>query len=166
MTAALAGLLGPLGPLGGIISGLFARMAIAEEEITRVYPVPRSEPRELFRALCPTAELRELSDDLYRMHVRELVERACAGGMLELYTRAEVLAGLSAASLKAPLNRVGQELAEQLFRELLPKAAARAFPEPARKLTGYDAMELRDALQRRLRRENGERTKAMREGCT
>lgn len=95
----------------GLLKGLGRRMQIAEELCDGA-----GNPPGLFKALQPTDVLYG-KDVLYKPHARELTDRALAGQDLRPGTKAEVLAGLLEASLKAPLNPSGLALAEKLFRD-------------------------------------------------
>lgn len=110
------------------------RVIIAEEEIAAAKTLIDAPTEELhkrqeflvhasFQLLCPPPILREHVSDVYRVHARELIERARTGENTRYATKAEVFCGLLAASLKAPLRSNGQALAEQLFVELFPEKA-------------------------------------------
>ena len=92
---------------------IFALMEIAEEELRG-----RDRPG-LFMLLTPGV-LVKLHPELYRGHVRELLARVEAGQDTRPGTKAEVLAYLSMASLKAPLNSTGEALMASLWSELFP----------------------------------------------
>lgn len=93
------------------LNSLTLRVRIAEKLCQEA-----GDPPGLFKALMPT-DILEGKDILYDSHARELTERAKAGQDLRPGTKAEVLAGLIVASLKAPLTPSGVALTEKLFRE-------------------------------------------------
>lgn len=95
----------------GLLKGLSRRMQIAEDLCQEA-----GNPPGLFLALQPT-DILHGKDVLYEPHARELTERAKVGQDLRPGTKAEVLAGLLAASLKAPLSPSGLALSEMLFRD-------------------------------------------------
>ncbi len=64
------------------IRSTFDRMAIAEEEIAsakRRFPREAEQVHRAFKILCPPPGLRGLSDEVFRAHARELVERVALG---------------------------------------------------------------------------------------
>jgi len=84
--------------LPGPVIGAFARMDVAEEEISRA-----GNPAALsFLALCPPPEFQGLALWLYRAHARELCERARDGSRLKWATYAEITIGMHRATLVAP----------------------------------------------------------------
>jgi hypothetical protein len=113
----------------GSIAGAFRLMGIAEEEIAARWPGGRKggEPKEVFLLCQPTAPIRGRCDELYRAHVREIVERVTLHKRSEYarLTRAEVLGVLSEGSLRHPLAHDHVLLFEHLFETLLPGLARR-----------------------------------------
>lgn len=90
-----------LGDDQGCIMGAFASMELAEDEIERSgLPIAQ----RCFRACMPSDVLTGAAEPLYRSHVRELIQRAEAGGDMTLPTAAEFCALLAATSLNAPLK--------------------------------------------------------------
>ena len=64
------------------IGSAFHCMDLAEEEIALAksdYPVFEAQIHDAFRHLCPTEPLRRLSDDVYRHHCREIIQRIVNG---------------------------------------------------------------------------------------
>lgn len=148
-------------PVTNAIARTFARMEIAEDEIGRACrETPDAEERieRAFGALVPTASLRELSDELYRGHCREILARAAQGSDLRPGTRAEILATLSAASLSAPPTPVAFLLYQELFAVLFPEHLEANFPA----IDGYEADEVR-ALESKLRRKLSVPNRALRD---
>lgn len=91
-------------------------VAIPEaERVLRRY----GDPPGLFMRLWPTPILRGRPKRLLRAHYVELCLRWKRGEDLGPGTCAEVLCGLSEASLRAPLNQVGAALATRLARALV-----------------------------------------------
>lgn len=115
----------------GTIAQTFGRMEIAEEEIAaarKCYPARvRSRVDGSFGVLCPSPVLRDRGDELYRAHVREMIDRCVRGEDCRRGTDAEVLAVVLASSLKAPLARDAQAVAEKLFARLFPGKADEFF---------------------------------------
>ena len=84
--------------LPGPVVGVFVRMDVAEEEISRA-----GNPEALpFLALCPPPEFQGLALWLYRAHARELCERARDGSRLRAATYAEITIGMHRTTLVAP----------------------------------------------------------------
>lgn len=114
---------------GSCVSALmytFRRMDIAEEEIRDAkaeYPLLAECIDKTFRYLCPTPPLLHVSDDVYRFHCREVIDRIIENDEIEKATKAEVLGMLSEASLKAPLTHTATLLYEQLFTLFFPAKA-------------------------------------------
>jgi hypothetical protein len=93
---------------------------IAGELLAEAFPGRVGEPEGLFMLLQPPGALQGKAVALYRAHAAELIARAAAGEATRLATRAEVLVGLLATSLRAPLRTEGQACAERLFDEVFP----------------------------------------------
>ncbi len=109
------------GAAGSVVNSTFRRMDIAEQEIAAAQKhTPRCKVliNGVFQLACPSMVLHNKSDDLYRHHVRELIDRVIAGDDTRPGTRAEVLASMVDTSLDSPLNRAGQAVYEHLFAEL------------------------------------------------
>ena len=120
-----------LGKLAGkdfvnTLARVFRCQAIAEEEITAAKK--RNKKANFdghFMALKPPASFIGKSDDLYRHHVRELLERVAkvaSRNPLSPATKAEVLAKLMDESLIAPPSSQYVALAPALFREVFPNS--------------------------------------------
>lgn len=112
------------------IRRIFDLMEIAEEELERVFPAKKGEPKGIFLAVQPHEEFEFKDVYVYRMHVRELCERAKRGDDLNVATNAEMLMAILRASQTAPLNTEGMVLAEHLFRSVYgadSKAAKQVF---------------------------------------
>jgi hypothetical protein len=92
----------------------FICLSVATDEVERYEHVPR----DLWMALHPPMGLVGRTEAMYRSHVRELLARAESCNDLDVITDAEILAGLSNASLKAPLNQPGALLYHHLFRTI------------------------------------------------
>ena len=93
---------------GGIVSRTFACMGIAEEEIAKAEatdPAHAETIHDVFQFCCPTAVLRDAPDNCYRVHVRQLCERAAKGEDMRPATDGELLACLCLTSLDAPMDR-------------------------------------------------------------
>lgn len=108
------------------VSSAFARMEIAEEEISRAkrnFPKMAKVIDRAFKALCPTDPIRAKSDEVYRRHARELLVRAASGVDLRPPTSVELLCVALDSSLKAPLGSIGGLLAERLFADVFPEKA-------------------------------------------
>jgi hypothetical protein len=106
-----------------------------------------------------------LGQNVYRAHVRELLRRLQADGgafrdLLPM-TKAEVLCGLHAASLQAPLTAVGTALFQQLFCELFPGKLAEELRIAAP--DGFVADEVATELRVATRRSSPERAAALKE---
>ena len=114
---------GLINNLTGTISGVFACMEVAEEEIQKAR-LSKAQSSRAFRALCPGDALRGKSLEIYRLHAREIIERIRASEKLEPATDAELLAIFSDTSLVAPMNRTGQACFEHLFYKLFPGKVA------------------------------------------
>jgi hypothetical protein len=105
------------GPVGSVVRGAFERMGVAEEELDRARLSHRS---DLFLALCPEQEsMSGAAMWVYRAHARELCERARRGEDLRPATLAEIALGMMRASLKSPLDSMGQAVYEHAMVEVL-----------------------------------------------
>lgn len=111
----------------------FDRVEIAEEEIRtakRQFPARASEIHGAFAILCPTEPLRDLSEDVFRFHCRELLERVAKGQDVRPGTTAEVLGLLAEVSLSAPPSRTALLLYQELFARLYPGESCRGVVLP------------------------------------
>lgn len=81
-------------------------------------------------ALLPPDGIEELTDDVYKAHVHEQIDRAAAGRSVDHPTDAELLCAFHAASLAAPLDQLGRCSYDALFRRVLPNAVLAEPPEP------------------------------------
>lgn len=108
------------------ISRTFARMEIAEELVAAAKKTARGRPRRnaidvVFEYACPTEAIRDKSDDVYRSHVRELIDRAIVDEDMRPPTKAEILCGLLALSLKAPPSSEIRNLVDVLWADVMPQ---------------------------------------------
>jgi len=103
--------------LGNGFARLFEQMGIADEEWRRA-DMGKGKS-ELWNMLTPGDTFRDMHVELYRSHVRELIERERRGDDLDYGTRAEVIVGLMVTSLKAPLSQGPSALYHRLFREVM-----------------------------------------------
>jgi hypothetical protein len=114
----------------GVIGRTFDLMAVAEREIARARRKHRTRrTSELLNGsflMLQPGELSRYSDELYAAHCRELLERVVKGDDPRPGTRAEMLAALSEASLKAPLERNAHTAMEHLFAQCFPGNALSA----------------------------------------
>ena len=103
---------------------VFSRMEIAEQEISVAIEgcTDSSLARRLnasFRHLLPTTPLSQVGEEVYRSHVREILERVAADEDLRPGTKAEVLSVLAEASLRSPLTDDAFLLYCKLFRDVV-----------------------------------------------
>lgn len=123
----------------------------AEEEIAIAKKAAPRKAKVLhasFRLLVPTDPLRK-SERLYRVHVRELLDRVCMRQDTRVGTDAEMVGVLADSSYLAPLNHEGQVLYEHFFRKL--------FPEDARKIEWSMSIEFLTAKMREPQMQDIER---------
>lgn len=110
-----------LGPIGTCLSDCFHRMTLAEQAIKRFCARHPRHAKRLNRAFgilnwyLPERVL----DAIYVAHLDELLQRVVDGHSVSEGTRAEVLAFLSLASLRAPMGHQAAAAYAALFRELL-----------------------------------------------
>ena len=112
----------PCRDLGNILS----IMVISEDEIIKArarHPGHSGEIWRSFNLLCPSVHVRDAPEPIYRAHCAEILDRVAQGLDTTLGTRAEVMMGLSATSLKAPLTHTAAVLYAQLFRDILPESS-------------------------------------------
>jgi hypothetical protein len=92
----------------GQIMNIFAQIEIADEEIRAAqerHPEQAEMIDGLFLWLRPKSDLeRKMTLEMYRGHIRELIERVVAGKDTELPTSAEKAWALCETSLEAPLS--------------------------------------------------------------
>ena len=143
-----------------VMVDVFGRMEIAEEEIQKAqqrYPAKSDLLYACFCLLGPgQVPFRGCSDEAYRHHCRELLERAATGQDPRPATQAEVMLFLSEASLLAPLIGDASHLYNRLFCEVMPDGAALIAGKgyvPPEAFSG-SADELLAELQRKLRYES------------
>lgn len=102
----------------------FDRMEIAEEEIEAAktrHPKEAGVIHGAFGLLCPTDPIRDLSDESFRFHCREILDRVARGQDVRPGTTAELLGFLADASQLAPPARVAALLYQELFGRLFPE---------------------------------------------
>ena len=112
------------------LEGVFDLMKVAEDEIQVVVLRLLDEGDEegatrawnAFSALAPSETMRTRAPAVYRHHVRELVERAGAGGDLRDGTRAEAMLAISEATVASRLDRDVELLALRIAQEIFPEA--------------------------------------------
>ncbi len=94
------------------IQNTFDLMEVAEDELGK------RETKTPFLALLPPTSLSDFSDYVYRMHVRELIERD--GNKVIAATSAEMCAEFSRMSLIGPLNHSAAWLYWKHFNQIFP----------------------------------------------
>jgi len=97
---------------GSIIQNTLGLMEVAEDELGK------RETKTPFLALLPPSSLRGFPDHVYRMHVRELIERD--GNAVIAATSAEMCAEFSRMSLIGPLNHSAAWLYWKHFNQIFP----------------------------------------------
>jgi len=108
------------------IGRAFALMEACEEEIAAAKKRHRRRAAaidKVFGVSAPTTPVVGKGEELYRAHVREMIERAVAGTPAVDATDAELIGALCDMSQIAPLNSVAGQLYERLFLKRLPQAA-------------------------------------------
>lgn len=96
------------GSLVNSIDRVFSDIEVAEEEIRRgqdMYPSEAKLIDSCFKLLLRPQAI--TNDDLYRAHVRELVERVANGGDTRKATRAEILAELADFASQVKPTKLG-----------------------------------------------------------
>ncbi len=96
---------------------------VAEEEIAAAMRKGRRGRVRVwnsFGLLCPTANMVDLDDAVYRHHVRELLDRVAREEDTRPGTRAEVLCAISGATLASRLDRDVELLALTIADEVFP----------------------------------------------
>lgn len=105
------------------IAQAFRQMEISEEEIESAqarHPWKSGLIWNAFTLLQGTYPLSGKSDDLYRAHCRELLERVAEGVDTSHPTKAEILSFLVDLTLKAPAGEITQYWHGVLFMDLFP----------------------------------------------
>jgi hypothetical protein len=182
-----------LNALGSLVSGdvrvriraTFDMMGIAEEEIADAMRAARTRWVRArldasFGVLTPPPAMVGKASALYVYHVREMLARVASGADTRPGTDAEVLVGLLAASVVAPLDGTGTMLAEKLFRRVFPDAERVLGPgtgthetypgemaarlEEARRVCRVDDRLLRDERVHKLAKVRRKRAKEKRRG--
>jgi len=111
--------------LGENIASLFRLMGIAEEEIAEAikrHPLEAIQINRAFSVLCPRMNLfAHKTQELYRHHAREILERVRSGEDTRPGTKAEVLAALAESSFASVLNESAHVLADRLMADIFPE---------------------------------------------
>jgi hypothetical protein len=111
--------------LMGRFSSIFRLMGVAEEEISagkERSPAKAAEIDKVFAQAVPPVMLRGKTEDLYRAHVREIVEAVEAGRPVPRATMAMAAAAFSDTSLKTPLSHHQTNAYHMAFSRCLPGA--------------------------------------------
>lgn len=135
--------------------GTIKFMAIAEEEIemaVQQHPLKAALLRDAFLTVVPTFNMPTLAVEVYRAHVRELLDRIAHKQDVRPGTLAEVMIALSETSLHVPLHHTAAYLYMRTFAHIFGEdhpivlESKRNFHEP------YDgaADELESQLRRKL----------------
>lgn len=96
-----------------MVTGAFHHIGLAEEVL--------GDHKEVgLKLMMTTDALRGYSDGVYRIHVKELLDRSLAGEDTRPGTHAEILCALANASLKKPLANSGLHLMERCFEVCFP----------------------------------------------
>ncbi|MFG2847457.1 hypothetical protein ACGF12_30455 [Kitasatospora sp. NPDC048296] len=118
-----AALVGMFQEVTGELEPLFEAMEWAEEEIEaarqRHQETARGPIWHSFSLMTPTLD-RLKNERLYRIHVRELLERVDTGRDTRPATDAEMMIGLLESSLQAPLTSAATCLYLRIFARALP----------------------------------------------
>jgi hypothetical protein len=139
--------------LGTDVCRAFDLFDICTEETERA-GVLGSMSSEMFKLLAPNEEFKHTAPEVYRSHVRELIERYKAAQPLDAGTDAEVLLGLMHASQVAPLNRGGAALYHRMFRRVMGEESYRGIfddLEPPRERWPGECDELETDARRKVR---------------
>jgi len=145
-----------------VISSVFEKMKIAEEEISSAkqkHPEEAESLRDAFGILCPPLLLQSLNIKLYRAHARELLERIVKDHDLELLTHAELCVHLSRFSLEVPPSSDVACLYNECFAAVFPKEYSAIFNgnTPHESYRGA-ALAIKIKLARSLRTKRGTET--------
>jgi hypothetical protein len=139
----------------GGLGDVFARMEIAEEEITAAQlrhgePVPQRDaanriigvrgPIWSAFGLLDLKPASRMTDLLYRAHCRELLDRVAAGADTRPATAAEMLTAVKEVSLATPLTGAATGLYFRLFARLFPDASTDILGATGRELADYERM--------------------------
>lgn len=135
------------------IGRAFDLMEVAEQEIARA---GGRKGNAVWEAWLELGFLVEHGEELYRLHCRELIRRAkdacCAcDDCMRPATKAEVLAFLSNASLKAPPARDPAALQARLFCELFPDSVVARETEDHMKVGSSPGKETQEPAKGRRR---------------
>jgi hypothetical protein len=107
------------------IMRIFDIMGVAEEEIAEREAGFSGEARarihDAFRYLAPNELVSAATTDVYRHHVREILDRIDLGEDVRPATKAEVMVLISRASLEAPPTYEAGALMLDIFNEVFPK---------------------------------------------
>lgn len=138
-------------------ASVFNLMSVAEEAIAAAkvaHPESAKAIDEAFPVLCPTRPLIELgSEEVYRAHAGELLDRVVKGERVEEGTDAEVLCLLSMASLRAPMSTDRMVLMTKLFASIIGED--RLPPGEVNEPWAGASDELRLEIRRQLRSKRG-----------
>jgi len=107
--------------LGGAIGRTLGDVFIAEDEIEKAqvrHPKESEAIWETFRSLERPEVLYGKSEELYRAHCHELLDRVAKGDDIDIVTRAEAVAVLSEMTFKSRLIPDAENLYIRLFQEL------------------------------------------------
>lgn len=111
------------GPVVKQLARVFAYIEIADQEMKRSTderPERAADIRKAFVLLCWRSDVLPLpTDEVYRAHAREIINRVINGRKVEYGTSAEALMALSQQSLKAPLNQTGLCAMQRMFAEVM-----------------------------------------------
>lgn len=152
------------------ISRAFELMEVAEQEIRTIVlrlldegaDVAARRAWNAFGALYPPPALQGKPEGLYRLHVRDLLERASAGVPLAEGSKAEVLLAISAATLASRLDADVEQLGLALAAEAFPEQAGVLLEGSRESYAGARAEVLRE-LRRKCRVDDRELPKPLRE---
>jgi len=149
-------------PLANVITGTFRRMELAEEEIAAAkkrHPDQAAALNDTFRHLVPPPLLRNLDDQVYRAHCREILELVATGDDIREGTTAEVIAALAESSQAAPLTRTATLLYIELFSLVFPGKSEKLFADVGpMEPNAYERTQMRELeadLRRKLRTDRG-----------
>lgn len=142
-----------------VIGGVFGRMEIAEDEISRAmrrYPDRSARIWSASSILCPPDGMSELAEDVYRSHCRELLLRVARGWDTRVGTDAEVIVVISRALWDAPLTRDAAYLYRSLFLRVMGERATYAAGPDDELSESYEgaAAQIDHAVQNRLFNKN------------
>jgi hypothetical protein len=108
----------------GALAGVFDGMEIAGEEMEKGmarWPERAAEIDKIWNALLPSGFFeKRRHPDLYRHHVRQLIDRCGQGEDLRPLTDAELLCAFMEAATHTPLVRRANGVIMMLFRNIFP----------------------------------------------